>query len=146
MIVDFIMSKDLIIFQNHGSPVCIWASEAVFKDFQANKKVEDISETRIGMATANNNRFMRLWYEVNMDKTSFLSNSREAAKESGKKWFTYCKGGEFRKWYGNLEYVVNWEYDGYEVQNFRDEKTGRIRSHNYNLDYIFKSRFNIYCN
>ena len=73
-----------------------------------------------------------------MDKTSFLSNSREAAKESGKKWFTYCKGGEFRKWYGNLEYVVNWEYDGYEVQNFRDEKTGRIRSHNYNLDYIFK--------
>ena len=121
-----------------GSPVAYWASEAVFKDFQANKKVEDISETRIGMATANNNRFMRLWYEVNMDKTSFLSNSREAAKESGKKWFTYCKGGEFRKWYGNLEYVVNWEYDGYEVQNFRDEKTGRIRSHNYNLDYIFK--------
>ena len=92
-----------------GSPVAYWASEAVFKDFQANKKVEDISETRIGMATANNNRFMRLWYEVNMDKTSFLSNSREAAKESGKKWFTYCKGGEFRKWYGNLEYVVNWE-------------------------------------
>ena len=60
------------------------------------------------------------------------------SKESGKKWFSYCKGGNFRKWYGNLEYVVNWESDGYEVQNFRDEKTGRIRSHNYNLDYIFK--------
>lgn len=121
-----------------GSPVAYWASEAVFKDFQANKKVEDISETRIGMATANNDRFMRLWYEVNMDKTSFLSSSREEAEESGKKWFSYCKGGNYRKWYGNLEYVVNWEADGYEVQNFRDEKTGRIRSHNYNLDYIFK--------
>lgn len=121
-----------------GSPVAYWASEAVFKDFQANKKVEDISETRIGMATANNDRFMRLWYEVNVDKTSFSSSSREEAKESGKKWFSYCKGGNFRKWYGNLEYVVNWESDGYEVQNFRDEKTGRIRSHNYNLDYIFK--------
>lgn len=121
-----------------GSPVAYWASEAVFKDFQANKKVEDISETRIGMATANNDRFMRLWYEANVDKTSFSSSSREEAKESGKKWFSYCKGGNFRKWYGNLEYVVNWESDGYEVQNFRDEKTGRIRSHNYNLDYIFK--------
>lgn len=121
-----------------GSPVAYWASNAVFKDFQANKKVEDISETRIGMATANNDRFMRLWYEVNVDKTSFSSSSREKAKESGKKWFSYCKGGNFRKWYGNLEYVVNWESDGYEVQNFRDEKTGRIRSHNYNLDYIFK--------
>lgn len=121
-----------------GSPVAYWASEAVFKDFQANKKVEDVSETRIGMATANNDRFMRLWYEVNVDKTSLSSNSREEAKESGKKWFSYCKGGNFRKWYGNLEYVVNWKSDGYEVQNFRDEKTGRIRSHNYNLDYIFK--------
>ena len=121
-----------------SSPVAYWVSEAVFEDFQATKKVEDISETRIGMATANNDRFMRLWYEVNVDKTSFSSSSREEAKESGKKWFPYCKGGNFRKWNGNLEYVVNWESDGYEVQNFRDEKTGRIRSHNYNLDYIFK--------
>lgn len=121
-----------------GSPVAYWASNAVFNDFQTNKKVEDISETRIGMATANNDRFMRLWYEVNVGKTSFSSSSREEAKESGKKWFSYCKGGNFRKWYGNLEYIVNWESDGYEVQNFRDEKTGRVRSHNYNLDYIFK--------
>ena len=121
-----------------GSPVAYWASNAVFKDFQTNKKVKDISETRIGMATANNDRFMRLWYEVNVDKTSFSSSSREKAKESGKKWFSYCKGGNFRKWYGNLEYIVNWESDGYEVQNFRDENTGRVRSHNYNLDYIFK--------
>ena len=121
-----------------GSPVAYWASEAVFKDFQTNKRVEDISETRIGMATANNDRFMRLWYEVNVDKTSFSCVSREEAKESEKKWFSYCKGGSFRKWYGNLEYIVNWESDGYEVQNFRDEKTGRVRSHNYNLDYIFK--------
>ena len=121
-----------------GSPVAYWASNAVFKDFQTNKRVEDISETRIGMATANNDRFMRLWYEVNVDKTSFSCVSREDAKESEKKWFSYCKGGSFRKWYGNLEYIVNWESDGYEVQNFRDEKTGRVRSHNYNLDYIFK--------
>lgn len=121
-----------------GSPVAYWASNAVFKDFQTNKKVEDICETRIGMATANNDRFMRLWYEVNVDKTSFSCVSREEAKESEKKWFSYCKGGSFRKWYGNLEYIVNWESDGYEVQNFCDEKTGRVRSHNYNLDYIFK--------
>lgn len=54
------------------------------------------------------------------------------------KWFPYNKGGDFRKWYGNDEYVVNWENDGQAIMNFKDEKTGRIRSHNYNLDYIFQ--------
>jgi hypothetical protein len=50
-----------------------------------------------------------------------------------------AKGGENRNWYGNNDYVVNWENDGVEIQNFKDEVTGRIRSHNYNLDYIFSS-------
>src|SRR5699024_5421676 len=62
---------------------------------------------------------------------------REDAVASTRKWFPYNKGGDFRKWYGNDEYVVNWENDGYEIQHFSDPKTGRIRSHNYNLDYIF---------
>lgn len=121
-----------------GSPVAYWVGNAVINDFQHPIRVEDVSETRIGMATANNDRFMRLWYEVPLGNVSFSCSSREAALLSGKKWFTYCKGGSYRKWYGNLEYIVNWKDDGKEIQNFRDEKTGRVRSHNYNLDYIFK--------
>ena len=121
-----------------GSPVAYWVSEAVICDFQYPIRIEDVSETRIGMATANNDRFMRLWFEVDSNNIGFSCSSRKVSIDSMKKWFPYCKGGSYRKWYGNLEYVVNWENDGYEIQNFCDEKTGRVRSHNYNLDYIFK--------
>ena len=59
--------------------------------------------------------------------------------ETKARWFSYQKGGKFRKWFGNLEYLVNWEQDGFMIKNFKDVKTGKIRSHNYNLDYIFKT-------
>lgn len=121
-----------------GSPIAYWVSDIVIKDFERGNKVENISETRIGMATANNELFMRLWHEVMFSKVGHNFSSREDAKSSVFKWFPYCKGGAYRKWYGNIEYVVNWENDGFDIRNFKDEKTGRIRSHNYNLDYIFK--------
>lgn len=116
-----------------------WASQIVFDAFLHSKKVGDISEPRVGMATANNDRFVRLWYEVDRNKLGIGYESREQAQASGRKWFPFAKGGEQRKWYGNNDCVVNWENDGAEIQNFRDEKTGRVRSHNYNLDYIFQS-------
>ena len=120
-----------------GNPVAYWASSRTIQAFN-NKKVSDVAETRLGMATADNNRFLRFWFEVSEGKLGLNIATRTEAIESKKKWFQYQKGGEFRKWYGNLEYVVNWESDGYEIQNFADDATGRIRSHNYNLDYIFK--------
>lgn len=121
-----------------GSPIAYWVSDAAVHDFECITKVESISETRIGMATANNDEFMRLWYEVSIKKVGFGFQTRETARNSRMKWFPYCKGGNYRKWYGNLEYVVNWENDGFVIQNFRDKKTGRVRSHNYNLDFIFR--------
>ena len=136
---DYFYETNQDIFSNISNmPITFWASNAVIEDFEYPLKVEDVSETRIGMATANNDLFMRLWHEVDITKIEFECSSREFAEQSGKKWFPYCKGGNYRKWYGNLEYVVNWENDGWEIQNFRDKKTGRVRSHNYNLDYIFK--------
>jgi hypothetical protein len=90
------------------------------------------------MATADNSKFLRFWYEVSGNKICFTARSREEALEVNAKWFSYQKGGDNRKWYGNLDYVVNWENDGFDIQNFKDEITGKIRSHNYNLDYIFK--------
>ena len=122
-----------------GSPVAYWASSKLFSAFSGSCFIGDLAEPRVGMATANNDRFIRLWYEVYYLKIGLGYESRERALNSKRKWFPFAKGGEFRKWYGNNDYVVNWENDGFEIQNHRDEKTGRIRSHNYNLDYIFQS-------
>ena len=122
-----------------GTPVAYWVSDTLMEAFAKGIFVGDICEPRVGMATANNDRFIRLWYEVSMNKIGLGMKNREEAVSSKKKWFPFSKGGEFRKWYGNNDYVVNWENDGIEIRNFKDEKTGRIRSHNYNLDYIFQS-------
>lgn len=123
-----------------GTPyTAYWASDVVLSAFKKSHLVGDVSEPRVGMATANNDRFIRLWFEVNRNKFGINISSRKEAVESRKKWFPFAKGGERRKWYGNNDTVVNWENDGFEIQNFKDEKTGRIRSHNYNLDYIFSS-------
>ncbi|WP_259747745.1 BREX-1 system adenine-specific DNA-methyltransferase PglX [Lactococcus cremoris] len=119
-----------------GSPISYWVSENLIKIFE-NKSISEFADARLGMATADNNRFLRLWHEINIGDTSISSPSRSEAINSRKKWFPYDKGGSFRRWYGNNEYLVNWKNDGYEIQNFKDNK-GKVRSHNYNLDYIFK--------
>jgi type II restriction/modification system DNA methylase subunit YeeA len=121
-----------------GTPIAYWASTNFIRAYDQGALIRTFAETRLGMATANNNRFTRFWYEVGIKKCNFYAKSREDALESGQKWFPYNKGGEYRKWYGNNDIVVNWENDGFEIRNFKDERTGRIRSHNYNLNYIFK--------
>lgn len=120
-----------------GMPIAYWVSSATYNLFLG-KRIGDYASTRLGMSTANNDRFMRNWFEVAFTKVGIGYSTPIAALNSGRKWFPYNKGGEFRKWFGNLDYVVNWENDGLEIRNFKDENTGRIRSHNYNLDYIFK--------
>lgn len=103
-----------------GSPIAYWVTDKVREIFEKNQKLGDIGEAKQGLATADNNRFLRLWNEVNYNKIGYnISNSQEAL-ESKKKWFPYNKGGEFRKWYGNQEYLVNWENDGYEIKNFKN--------------------------
>lgn len=119
-----------------GSPIGYWATKNILNLF-TKSKINEISNTRLGMATADNNKFLRFWFEVDDTKSGLKIQSREEAKSSGKKWFSYQKGGEYRKWYGNLEYLVNWQNDGHKIRNFTDKKTGKVRSHNYNLEYIF---------
>ena len=120
-----------------GSPVAYWVSERIAKTFNTSK-VADLSDPRLGMATADNNKFLRFWQEINKNDLGLDFNDREDAKISNLTWFPYQKGGDFRKWFGNNEYVVNWKNDGAKILSFKDEKTGKVRSHNYNLDYIFK--------
>ena len=114
-----------------SSPIAYWVSDKVREIFEKCQKLGDVGEAKQGLATADNDRFLRLWNEVNYNKIGFgMSNSQEAI-ESQKKWFLCDKGGEFKKWYGNNNIIVNWENDGYEMKNF---KKAVIR----NPQYYFK--------
>lgn len=96
--------------------IAYWATERVIQLFNEVPSISDYAEPRQGLATSDNKRFLRLWFEVAKDRESFTTESREAASESGVKWFALTKGGEFRKWYGNNSYVVDWENDGAEMK------------------------------
>lgn len=120
-----------------GSPIAYWASENAFRVYCKSKIFEDYATTRAGMITGNNDIFMRIWHEVNYNKLGTEMHSRKEALTSKKKWFPYNKGGFYRKWYGNNEYIINWENDGYFIRNYKDEK-GKIPAHAFNLEYIFK--------
>lgn len=120
-----------------GTPIAYWVSGKLRSLFGC-EYLSNIAETRLGMATADNDRFLRLWFEVETTNTHLNATSRIEAQGSNKTWFPYQKGGDLRKWYGNYDYLVNWLNDGYDVRNFSDFNTGRIRSHNYNLEYIFQ--------
>ena len=120
-----------------GAPVAYRVSEKMMEAFEKGVLLGTVADARQGLATADNNRFLREWYEIDVDKIMFHAKSCEEAKESGKKWFPYNKGGEFRKWYGNNDFVVNWENNGYEIKHFVDEK-GKIRSYTRNPQYYFR--------
>ena len=120
-----------------GSPIAYWVSDKVREIFEKNQKLGEVGEAKVGLQTGDNNKFLRLWNEVNYNKIGYNMSNSEEALESKKKWFPYNKGGEFRKWYGNQEYLVNWENDGYEIKNFYDGK-GKLRSRPQNTEYYFK--------
>ena len=119
-----------------GCPIGYWGSDKLLSVFE-NPIIEKCADTRLGMATADNNLFLRFCWEVDFRNTFLSCNSTEESELSDEQWYPYAKGGSFRKWYGNTEYLVNWKDNGYAIRNFTDEK-GKVRSHNYNLDYIFK--------
>jgi type II restriction/modification system DNA methylase subunit YeeA len=121
-----------------GRPIAYAASTAIKNTFKSGR-LDEFAEPRLGMATADNNRFLRFWHEVGSSGAKHDAVSRQQAQESRAKWFPYQKGGDYRKWYGNLEYYVNWENDGADIQNFKDIRTGKVRSHNYNMNYIFQN-------
>jgi len=98
-----------------SSPIAYWMSQSMRGLFEKMPAISDVINVTGGMTTANNDRFLRKWYEVSNYKTYLNAKNREDAKESMKKWFPYNKGGEYRKWFGNNEHVVNWFNDGEEI-------------------------------
>ena len=100
-----------------GSPVAYWVSNAVIAVYNKAKLLGDIASPRTGMTTGDNNRFLRLWSEIEISKAKFDAKDASDAAHSEKKWFPYCKGGGYMRWYGYNEYLVNWENDGFEIKN-----------------------------
>ena len=119
-----------------GSPVAYWVSAAFLNSF-ANRTIGEIAKPRQGLATGCNDIFIRLWHEVNEQTVEYQVHSIQEAEATLKKWFPYNKGGEFRRWYGNNDYLVNWENDGFEIRHFVDEK-GKLRSRPQNTQFYFK--------
>ena len=111
-----------------GCPIGYWVSEKIFSRFAGNLALSAVAKPCVGLQTADNARFLRYWHEVNPARIGFGMGSAEEAKESGKKWFPYNKGGGARRWYGLQEYIINWENNGLEV---RSNKGAVIRNPNY---------------
>lgn len=121
-----------------GSPIAYWVSDSVKKNFDSALKLGDLTNPRKGLVTGDNDKFTKFWFEINYQLIGFNTKDRYQCIKNQKKWFPYNKGGEFRRWEGNDEYVVNWFNDGYELRNTMHPSGSRPISSNYNLEYIFK--------
>jgi type II restriction/modification system DNA methylase subunit YeeA len=120
-----------------GKPLAYWITPSILAAYEQGNRLDKVATPKIGLATNDNDRFLRLWFEVEWHKFITDSQNRDDALLRKGKWFPFNKGGNYRKWYGNNEYVVNWENDGYEIRNYRNED-GSLKSRPQNLDYIFK--------
>jgi len=107
-----------------GSPIAYWTSKKFLDIFSDFKIINSKMHIKQGLATADNARFVRIWYEVPKGQLTI-------------KWFPYNKGGDFHKWYGNQENIVNWNNNGYEIKNYYDEK-GKLKSRPQNTQFYFK--------
>ena len=127
----FLQKKESIILeQNMFAQIpryeyVYWASEALIADFKKYKKVRDFCTVRNGLTTGDNDRFLRIWFEIDSRKTN-------------QKWFPCNKGGTFRRWYGNRDYLINWEDNGYDLKHFYDVRTKKLRSTLRNIDFNFR--------
>ena len=119
-----------------GSPIAYWASEKLLKAFDLGKSLGDLALARNGMKTGDNGRFLRIWWEIISNKINLQAENSAQALSSHAKWFPYNKGGEFRKWYGNNDYVVNWENQGDEIFNCAKSDKRNVQDYPLELKFI----------
>ena len=117
-----------------GKIIAYWLSDALVNDFRRGTPLGEIAFPRQGLATSNNDKYLRLWFEVGNDNLNTKAVSTSDAKKSGKRWYPHCKGGGYRKWYGNRDYVIDWKDDG---KHLRNDNKAVIR----NPDYYFLDGF-----
>ena len=117
-----------------GAPVAYWVSKQIQHTFEMGNSIGNIANPRQGMATTNNTLFLRFWFEVTFNKVGFSYISLEDTADKKYKWFPYNKGGSYRKWYGNQEYVVNWYNNGQDLKDYtKDAPGGRMN----NMEFYF---------
>ena len=112
-----------------SAPCAYWLGKDLLRAFSG-VPVGNVVDIREGLISGDNDRFLRRWYEVKKNKIAFTGSQKN-------KWYLLNKGGEYRKWYGNREFIVNWENNGYEIKHFTDEN-GKLRSRPQGLDYNFR--------
>ena len=115
-----------------NTPVIYWATDNEIAALRQGPYLSDLLQAREGLTTGDNDRFLRRWYEVSFADIGFGIESSESGFEHSARWFPYQKGGSSRRWYGNFDYVIDWEDDGARARKNMDPHTGRVRSHNYN--------------
>lgn len=118
------------------SPIVYWLPQPVV-DMFASSSMKDHLDAKQGLGTGDNERFMRQWFEVSIPEIGFGFSDKNAAKGSAMKWFPINKGGAFRKWYGNQDFIINWQNDGQEVKEYVDQQYPYLKG---NIDFVIKDR------
>ena len=118
-------SSGVTFSQIPGTPIVYWLSEDVRRAFALGRPLGEVAELREGLSSSDADRFVRLWWEVSAQSCSLNAPTPAEAKASGAKWFPFNKGGDFRKWYGNHEYLINWQNGGEEILAERPKSTVR---------------------
>lgn len=108
-----------------GSPIGYWASDLMQSNFENGEKLSTLVQASVGIQTGDNAKFVHLWFEVSLNRLEFQAKETEDTF-NGKSWFPLNKGGAFRKWYGNNEYIIYWANDGEEVK-----RQSEISGHHY---------------
>ena len=121
-----------------GAPIAYWVGDSFSDIFVKGIRLEQYANARQGMKTLNNERFLRLWFEVDYTNCCFNASSNTEALASRKKWFPLNHGGDFRKYYGNNSYLVNWGDDGKEIKELAIQKYGCVTRTVTNIPYYFK--------
>ena len=114
-----------------GSPVAYWVSEKIFDCFANFEKIDDVANPRQGLATGNNEKFLRLWYEVSNEDIKFDAVSLDDFFETNRKYIQYNKGGSFRKWFANMEFIIRFDRKHYGI-------LGTVGNHLPSRDFYFK--------
>ena len=129
-----ILQDDFFKLPNHTIAII---KDSYFNIYSNSPMLSRFGESKQGLATGNNDTFLRFWFEISSAEIGFNINSTTDSDVSRKKWFPYNKGGARRKWFGNQELVVNWKNDGEAIKDFRDNN-GKLRSRPQNTDYYFR--------
>ncbi|NLC27080.1 MAG: BREX-1 system adenine-specific DNA-methyltransferase PglX, partial [Fastidiosipila sp.] len=120
-----------------GNQISFWAPKSILEAFVSGTPMQKLCNPKVGLQTGDNDRFLRLWWEVDTSCIGLNTKSIKETKNAICKWYPYNKGGERRQWYGNYDYVVNWENDGVEIRNFKDSR-GKLRSRPQNTYTYFQ--------